>query len=73
MLLRPNLFGKLTFLLSALNFFKRDFFSVNKQITIITLIMQTQAKFCLCITKINAKPFLYCTNATINMISLFLT
>ena len=30
---------------------------MNKQITIITIIIQTQAKFCICVAKINTKLF----------------
>ena len=47
-----------------------DFISVNKQITIIVIVMQTQAKFCLCFTKINSKIFLRCINTVINIISI---
>ena len=34
-----------------------DFFSINKQITIITIVVQNREKFCLCFTKINTKSF----------------
>ena len=36
----------------------KDFFSINKQITIISIIMQTQAKFSVCFAKINTEFFL---------------
>ena len=42
----------------------KDFFSINKKLTIIS-IMQTQAKFCVCFTKINAKLFPWWTKAFI--------
>ena len=45
-----------------------DFFSVNKQITIITTVMQTPAKIYLCFTKINTKRFLFFINTAINII-----
>ena len=45
MLPRKNLFGKLPFFFIRFNLI--DFFPVNKQITIITILSQTQAKFCL--------------------------
>ena len=63
-----NWVGKLAFLLLALGFF-----FINKQITIIPIAMQTQAKFCLCFTKVNTKIFLCCTNAAINIINWFFT
>ena len=51
----------------------KDFFSINKQITIISIIMQTQTKFCVCFTKINTKRFLWWTRASINSVSWTLT
>ena len=45
-----NRVERLTFFLSALNL-KKDLFSINKQITIVSIIMQTQAKFCACFTE----------------------
>ena len=35
------------------------FFYINKQITIITIIMQTERTFCICFSKINTKFFLW--------------
>ena len=32
----------------------QDFFSINKQIAIISIMMQTQAKFCICFSKTGA-------------------
>ena len=53
-----------------------DFFSIHKLTTTITIIMQTQAKFCICITNINIKTninfLLWCTKATINTKSISL-
>ena len=34
-----------------------DFFFVNKQITLITIVMCTQRQFCLCLAKTNTKLF----------------
>ena len=51
-----NRVEKLTFLLPALNL--KIFISINKQITIISIIMGTQTKFSICFTKINTKFFL---------------
>ena len=44
-------------------FQREDFLSISKQITIISIIMQTQAKFCVCFTKINTKLF-FCGTET---------
>ena len=50
--------------------FKRiDFVFGENQVVITIIIMQTQAKFCLCFIKINSKLFICCTNAAINIIS----
>ena len=43
--------------ISSICFKLIDLFSVNKQITIIMIVMQAQAKFCLCFPKINTKFF----------------
>ena len=35
----------------------KDFFSINKQITIITIVMQTQAKYSPCFNEVNTNFF----------------
>ena len=57
MLPRQNYFGKLTFLLSALNI---SFPLTNK------LSQQTHTKFCVCLTEINTNFFFWCTKTSIN-------
>ena len=47
----------------------KDFFSINKQINIISIIMRTQKKFYICFSKINIKLFLWWSKASINTIS----
>ena len=46
-----------------------DSFPVNKQLTIIVIVMQTQAKLCFCFTNINNNLFLCCSTAAINIIN----
>ena len=53
MLPRQNSSENLTSLLVAL----KIFFSVNKQITNITILISTQEKLCIYFTKINTLPF----------------
>ena len=50
-----------------------DYFLVNKEVTTITILMQTQAKFCLGFSKVNTKLFLCSVNTIINIISSFST
>ena len=51
---RQNCFGKFTF--SIIGFKLTDFFR-QQQITINPIVLKTQAKVCLCLTKINIKAF----------------
>ena len=48
-------------------FKSKDFFSINKQITIISIIVQTQANFCVCFSKINTRRFFSWTKASIDI------
>ena len=41
------------------------FLSINKEIIIMNMVMKTQAKFCLCFTKINTKSVLCFTNVQV--------
>ena len=43
--------------LTLLNFKLKDFFSINKCITITVIVMSTQVEFCVSFTKINSKLF----------------
>ena len=63
MLSRQNGDKNLTFLFFALNL---KIFSIKKQITIVSIEMQTQDKVCLCFTKINTSFFFWCTKANSN-------
>ena len=45
-----------------------DIFSINKQTTIIIIIIQTQAKICFCFSKVHAKILLCSTNEIFNPI-----
>ena len=45
----------------------KDLISINKQITIISIMIQTQAKFCLCFT-VTVLALLYSTDVTVHII-----
>ena len=63
----PKLNWKVDILI--MNFKVINFFLVKKERNIITIVMQTQAKFCLCFSKTNTNLFLCSTNVAINIIS----
>ena len=63
----PKLNWKVDILI--MNFKVINFFLVKKERNIITIVMQTQAKFCLSFSKTNTNLFLCSTNVAINIIS----
>ena len=62
-LAKQNWVEKLAFFVG---FNLKDFLFINEQITITSIIMLTKAKFYVCFTEINTKPFLWWTKASID-------